>query len=100
MIELIPDKYYCIQFQSIVLGAEKLYFKIDYYLDKRKIYYLKYHISLSNYIYVEGGGIYDSDIKNYLIEEVDLSEIVKYLPIGHPDRNLFRKERINKLLNL
>lgn len=79
------------------------------------IFYLKYKHSYSPFEYeidyyyeIE---IYDNEFvcfndinfvkfsnKQGTYEEVDLSLIVEYLPIGHPDKTLFRKQRIKKLL--
>lgn len=37
--------------------------------------------------------------KKYIYTEVDFSEIIKYLPSGHPDIIEYRKERIKSLLS-
>lgn len=38
--------------------------------------------------------------ENKISHEVDISEVVKYLPVGHPDRIRFRKQRIKNLLSI
>lgn len=60
-------------------------------------------ITTSGYV-INNGRYYIQNIiftsETNIIEEVKFSEIVKYLPIGHPERIFFRKNRIKKLLNL
>lgn len=74
-------------------------YKEDYKIDNRLDFYyeirfrnseFKFYDSLKTSFHIDKYNIY---------EEVDFSEIVKYLPIGHPDRILFRKNRIDILLN-
>ena len=53
----------------------------------------KYH----DRIEMDVNGILKTNINN--VEEIYLSDIIEYLPIGHPDRICFRKQRIKMLLN-
>lgn len=38
--------------------------------------------------------------KDFIYEEVDYSVVISLLPLNHPKRIIFRKIRINKLLNI
>lgn len=71
------------------------------------ICYFKYVDICGNILTTSGfvimnGVYYNSDEYhiNYddVYEEVNLTEILVYLPTNHPEKILFRKDRINKLL--
>ena len=85
---LIPDKFYRIQ---------DIIFKFFKYYEDTQIYHIKYFIIKNSFRNTNAYYGYET-INNCDLEEVDITEVVKYLPVGHPDRILFRKQRINKLL--
>lgn len=97
----------------------KWYKEIGY--DSGDVYYFCFREKIGNYLYAginkEIGAFYiledndGIDIKNlecdniftnhyndYIYEEVEYSFIISMLPLGHPERNNFRKQRIKSLL--
>lgn len=62
--------------------------------------YTIYHFNMYNDItYSELPTIVNGNTYK-IFEEVNIEEIIMYLPLNHPDRILYRNERIGKLLKL
>lgn len=92
---------------------ENSYYKFYLNYGNNKIYYyIKYNCLIDNQIYVfyyiENGKYYDNlntidfcrfhiDLQK-LMEEIDICEIINFLPRNHPDRIRFRNKRIKIIL--
>lgn len=92
------DSYY-----EINVNNAGYYFRFEKY-DNECIYSYGWEIRFSLNIkirYYEENNFLCAIDSLYIIDEireVGLSEIINYLPLGHPDRILYRKKRIEKLL--
>lgn len=89
------------------------YYKLTFKYNRNDTYHFKLLKIEDNKLihtdfYLENYIFYNSNVVDpyfpigdysYYYEQVDLSEIVGYLPIGHPERILYRNNRIKSLLN-
>lgn len=92
--DFIPNKYYeCLYHEDNIL-------KIIYYFKckKHKRKSVKCFYYIENDKYYNEQCKFDLELSDSIFKEIDLSIIANYLPIGHPDKILFRKERISCLL--
>lgn len=77
------------------------------------IYYFKLRLVEDNNLFVDGWYIWNGQYSlepnskanfvydsNVCFEQVELSELVKYLPLGHSERITYRNQRIKILLAL
>ena len=87
-------RYFC--FEKINYGQINSY---QFYIaPNEKIPFQELYAELCNIEYIEKSICHEVDIS--LVVNYSQSETVKqYLPSNHPHRILFRKQRINKLLN-
>lgn len=79
----------------------------NYYLIEVFNFYFKYNglvnnelnleYSVSETVFRDNGYL---NVNSYIFKEVSLLEFIKYLPMNHPDRIIFRNKRINSLLQL
>lgn len=89
--ELIKGQYY-----KFMYDDTKYIFKFNVLLNDEKIFVDKQWY-IQNEFYFNTEYFYNRSYYNF--EEITLSEVVEYLPLSHPERIIFRKERVNKLLN-
>lgn len=100
-IDFIDNHYY----KCLILNRNfYFYFKYCYSNSNKEIldYYYEIAIYGANLFEYRKNNINSEPfvIKNgFKYEEVELSEIICYLPIGHPDKIAYRNNRIKQLLN-
>ena len=90
-MNLIPNKYYKCSY-----GDYEFYLKYK----NQNNFEISYYFVIVDKQYVNID--YKIDLRNqrYSFHEVNINEIIEYLPKNHPDRIFFRKQRIKNILEL
>ena len=96
--DFVPNNFYCcLSYYNDIL-EHTFYFKCKGTFNSS--IKVKYYIVDNKFYNDESMFVIENRMYTYTFSEVKISEIITYLPKNHPDKIIFRKERIKSLMKL
>lgn len=98
--DFVPNNFYCCLSYNDDILQHTFYFKYKCPFSTGLKLESYYYIVDNKFYNEEATFVIEDRMYTYIFSEVKISEIITYLPRIHPDKILFRKQRIKNLLEI